>query len=301
MTGMNRTWAGWPTEAFRKLGKEEQEMFYKDAAGSGVKVARLKYAAAVSSFEEHSEWYQEGGEYLPLAVWAARGFNPELISLESKECDVKRNLPQLGDCYRVKIMSAGMSGKKGSRREEENSVSGPAPKRLKEKFKTAGAAAKAAAAAESANSAAAASAAPMPQPNEELDSDNSEDSDSDSSSSSSSRGKKKKDKKKKKGKSDKKTKKAAEKAKKRLLKDKKRAAAAKADGKAISKRVDAASKLALSLTPKTVPVKQSLDAMLSDPGDFTDVFLYSPENPCVILHPNSLGVVGRIFGRPCKL
>ena len=48
--------------------------------------------------EEHAEYYDDGGEFLPLSVWVARGFNVDINTVRPQD---KKVHPVLGDTYRI--------------------------------------------------------------------------------------------------------------------------------------------------------------------------------------------------------
>jgi hypothetical protein len=63
----------------------------------------------IQTLEDTKEYYKEGGEYLPLSVWAARGFDAVAIESRSRDSDVMED-PVLGTVYRVRILQKGNSG-----------------------------------------------------------------------------------------------------------------------------------------------------------------------------------------------
>jgi hypothetical protein len=77
----------------------------------------------MTAVEEHVEYYDDGGEFLPLSVWLARGFDPEAIRLNCRPED-KRSHPVVGDTYRVSILKSGHRGHKGGSKTDEISAAG---------------------------------------------------------------------------------------------------------------------------------------------------------------------------------
>jgi hypothetical protein len=61
--------------------------------------------------EEHGEFYEDAGEFLPLNVWANRGFNPEAIRDKTLPKD-RRTHPVLGETFRVSVLRGGHRGSK---------------------------------------------------------------------------------------------------------------------------------------------------------------------------------------------
>jgi hypothetical protein len=93
--------------------KEEQQQFWVDITDmNGVQAAQAA-DLLVSSVEVKKEFYQDGGEYLPLGVWATRGFNPKNIEDRSRESDVMEDAV-LGTVYRVRILSKGNEGSRAT-------------------------------------------------------------------------------------------------------------------------------------------------------------------------------------------
>jgi hypothetical protein len=66
----------------------------------------LKQLESVVATEEEVDSYFCGGEFLPLAVWATRGFNTEAIQAKSLKDDIKEDRV-LGTVYRVRIIRTG--------------------------------------------------------------------------------------------------------------------------------------------------------------------------------------------------
>jgi hypothetical protein len=79
----------------------------------------------MTAVEEHVEYYDDGGEFLPLSVWAARGWDPEAIRLNCRPAD-KRTHAVVGDTYRVSILKSGHRGHKGGSKTDEISAAGAA-------------------------------------------------------------------------------------------------------------------------------------------------------------------------------
>jgi hypothetical protein len=77
----------------------------------------------MTSVEEHVEYYDDGGQFLPLAVWAKQGWDPEAIRLNCRPSD-RRSHPVVGDTYRVSILQSGHRGHKGGSKTDELSAAG---------------------------------------------------------------------------------------------------------------------------------------------------------------------------------
>jgi hypothetical protein len=203
--------------------------------------------------EQHQQYYEDGGQFLPLSVWERKGFPVADIEAKSLPSD-RRTHPVLGNTYRVAIMGSGQRGFKGT-----TSTQGLSKRSKGPAGNPVAAAGRGGPAAEA-----------EPAASEESESDSST---SDCSSSSSKKKSKKKKSKKSKG-SNKKKKNKKEK-KKKLAE----AAAAKAEA-AAKKNNDkeklAADKLCNAVLSKCEGTSLTLAATLADPGT---AFL-----PAAVLH-----------------
>jgi hypothetical protein len=65
----------------------------------------------LTTTEEHGEFYETGGDFLPLSVWATMGYDPEMIKNGSLPKDKKLH-PVLGDTFRVCVLRSGHRGSK---------------------------------------------------------------------------------------------------------------------------------------------------------------------------------------------
>ena len=233
ITMLHRGFGCWPPPEFAGLNDNEQHAFYKSVKDIGYKEMIIKANSVITKHQSHEQFFERGGEFLPLSVWASKGYDPEIIRTKTKP-ENKSSHEVLGDVYRVAILATGERGSKGfqSRHEIEArpkkqlkidelllAIKGtpvPQPHELTDEE----------------------DAQPAPSPASPTDDSSSSDSSSDSSSSSSSHDKKKKKSKKKKSKKVKKEK------KKRKAKAAKKAAAALAkreklaEKKAVQKQAD---------------------------------------------------------------
>ena len=214
LVALHRGFGSWPTNEFKSLPKAEQQAFMRSvgSAGPGTVMARAK--ELMSAHEQHEQFYECAGEFLPLGVWKARGFDDQAILAKSLAED-KQSHAVLGDVYRVKTLKSGSRGSEGSSR--TTALSAKRPKILD--------LLKAAAAEAPAQSLTPGEADPTAEPSDD-DADGSGDSDAESTSSSessSSRKNKSKKNKRSKAKKTKKTKKHSKKSKKDKHNDAKKA------------------------------------------------------------------------------
>ena len=203
---------------------EELTEFFADMAGKSKSEVAARSKAIVSKYTVEEEWYEEGGQFLPLSVWANKGFDTEAISQKSAASDRKVH-SVLGQCYRVKLLSTGVRGFEGTRNARDHTGRSKKAKTI------------------SASSTAAAAEIADAKDEEEQNEDSASDASSSSSSSSSD---KKRKKKKKSKKSKKKDKKGNEKQKKR---EKEKQLQEKQDAKLLKARVALKSRLEAKLTP----------------------------------------------------
>ena len=95
------------------ISPEEQKQFYEQARSKNVHQLRVLCDRVFKKYEVEETLTNHTGEFLPLAVWEKRGFDPERIRSDSRPED-RKVLPQLGECYQVKILKTGVVTKKGS-------------------------------------------------------------------------------------------------------------------------------------------------------------------------------------------
>ena len=258
ITQLHRGFGQWPVDTFAKLTSDEQRSFFASVrSGSGAD-AVSKMTELLDKYESHESFYENSGEFLPLSVWACRGFDPAVIQARSQPKDVQQHAV-LGEVFRVKILQTGGRGTEGTRRLE--TLKAGAKKQKTEAVAVAAAA-----------TAAAVQAAVL-QDSSEGDKSDSDSSESESSSSSSSDSRKKsKDKKKKDNKKkDKKSKdKKKRKDKKNKDKKKKEPEVKKSKEDLAKEREDAAKDkalkaLATSVLTKLVPALNSLSTTMAKP------------------------------------
>jgi type IV secretory pathway VirB10-like protein len=86
--------------------------------------SKIEAAEQLTSSELSEESFAEGGEYLPLGVWAKRGFDVTRIEQHTRDDD-KRICPVLGICFRLRILSKTNVHKRGILRESKRQKTAP--------------------------------------------------------------------------------------------------------------------------------------------------------------------------------
>jgi hypothetical protein len=99
------------------IHKDQQTGFYQNCSGGldGGANARKMLDELLESTDTRSEYFQDGGEFLPLSVWAVRGFDTDRIAANTRAEDRKDDMV-LGLTFRVRILSKGNSGVRATAR-----------------------------------------------------------------------------------------------------------------------------------------------------------------------------------------
>ena len=179
---MYRKFGKWPTDEWMQIPEKDRQEFFRNSDGCSSDELVSKAKNVLEGYTVKEKFYSNGGSFLPLGVWKSKGYNPEDIEANSKQCDIGW-CSVVGRTYRVPILCTGDRGSTGTKESEHIEK----PKPIKKKNNQV---------AEPENSSGAASSAAASVPESEKSSSSS-DSSSSSSSSSSSHKKKKKDKSKK--------------------------------------------------------------------------------------------------------
>ena len=115
----------WPHKEFLSLPESLQQEFSrkakKMAGGAAVDLA-------VRMMESHSlreQVFEEGGSFLPLTVWANKGYDTQAIESLTQASD-KQVHPILGECYRVSIMKRIVRGIDGYKTNDSHNLKGRA-------------------------------------------------------------------------------------------------------------------------------------------------------------------------------
>ena len=119
---LNTEFGTWPSAEFKKLDEATQAKFYKDAGDIRDRAELAQRASeAICSYTREEKKWEEQGEFLPLSVYDRRGFDTERIKNNTLPADIIEN-PQLGTCYRVKILQTGRSGCSGTEQKSSAAV-----------------------------------------------------------------------------------------------------------------------------------------------------------------------------------
>ena len=89
----------WPTPAFKKLSDEAQVDFWKEESTAGSDMV-VDLVNKVTEQRVMHEKDLQRGEYLPLSVWANKGFDAKKIEAECTDTEVH---PVLGLTYRLDL------------------------------------------------------------------------------------------------------------------------------------------------------------------------------------------------------
>ena len=100
-----------------------QTSFWASVVGMPA-TSKIEAAEQLTSSELSEESFAEGGEYLPLGVWANRGFDVTRIEQHTRDDD-KRICPVLGICFRLRILSKTNVHKRGMLRESKRQKTAP--------------------------------------------------------------------------------------------------------------------------------------------------------------------------------
>ena len=107
------------------MQQDRQLQFYRNIAEMGGDEC-VDHLETFSQAEVHEEAYMEGGTFMPLGAWMAKGFDGDAIETKSLPRDVKEH-PVLGKTFRVKLVSTSHTEKRTLCRESK--MTGPLKKK----------------------------------------------------------------------------------------------------------------------------------------------------------------------------
>ena len=110
---------GWPTDKFKELTDEQKLSFFQNIRGITKKADLAEFTEnTFAKISVREKQFYDGGKFLPLGAWGAKGFNVENIRTKSAKADVQEH-PVLGTVYRVSIIQSGTMHREGYRREQK--------------------------------------------------------------------------------------------------------------------------------------------------------------------------------------
>jgi len=121
ITQLSRAYGCWPCEEFKSLSMEDGQAFFQELMRSGVSGSaglKAKASELFARYHVQEQWFEEGGAFLPASVWDRKGFDAAAIVALAPHDD-RLTHPILGECFRVKILSRGVRGYEGMRRESQ--------------------------------------------------------------------------------------------------------------------------------------------------------------------------------------
>ena len=92
---------------------DDRNEFYKACLDANPDLVAEKATAKFTKYRKVSEYFENGGKFLPLSVWGTKGYDVDLIRENSGPEDTQFQ-PQCGLCYRVRIKSSGIRGEQGN-------------------------------------------------------------------------------------------------------------------------------------------------------------------------------------------
>jgi hypothetical protein len=84
---LRRSFGKWPLEAYQGLDNVKRQHFMASLGGLTASQTATELESLMAD-ENHSEFYSDAGEFLPLSVWASRGFDAAEIEAKSQPQDV---------------------------------------------------------------------------------------------------------------------------------------------------------------------------------------------------------------------
>jgi hypothetical protein len=88
-TQLYRRFGSWPTAEFEALDEHTRQSFMASLQGLDGPTAVSKAAELLESYRVDEEIFSDGGEFLPLSVWAQKGFDTSRIEEFTPESDKK--------------------------------------------------------------------------------------------------------------------------------------------------------------------------------------------------------------------
>ena len=112
-TSLRRIFGRWPISEFTSMEESEKKDFFNEIADMDMDQLRKYVASRFEKVETQGRYFEEGGLFLPLNVWATKGFCAADIESKSLPIDVRVH-PVLGTTYRVALVGSGQRNYRGS-------------------------------------------------------------------------------------------------------------------------------------------------------------------------------------------
>ena len=113
ITTLYRAFGSWPVHGFEAIPLDAQQSFFRE---TGLKDLSNAVCNPLEKYDTNEDVWEEGGAFLPLSVWTAKGFDCIAIETKTPPSD-RRPHPILGETYRVKIMTTLSRGIRGNQAE----------------------------------------------------------------------------------------------------------------------------------------------------------------------------------------
>jgi len=110
---MSREFGSWPTRSFAQLDEEAKAKFYQEIKKLPFSEIRVHYSKHIETYAAKEWSYVQNGEFLPLSVWAMRGFDVAVIAARTPDCD-KHEHPILGLTFRIRLISTSVKTSEGT-------------------------------------------------------------------------------------------------------------------------------------------------------------------------------------------
>ena len=100
LTQLRSSFGSWPVPGFTKKSTAEQQAFFREAKDmNGQELAKEAGELYCISEDVEIKFDSNGGKFLPLNVWAAKGYDRDAIEAKTLPEDIREH-PVLGRTYR---------------------------------------------------------------------------------------------------------------------------------------------------------------------------------------------------------
>ena len=126
MTQLYRRPSGLPSDKTWSTEKKNEFWQLMNSQHNAESMDEITNRFTQSEYKKDESHYDNSGEFLPLSVWAQRGFNAESIETNSSDSNIRFD-PVLGKIYRVVIQSSGHRGVQGAEEQRRHCLAPGAP------------------------------------------------------------------------------------------------------------------------------------------------------------------------------